>query len=266
MRWAWLPALLAACALRPANHIGPVTATAVVGERRFECSQAGVFEAESAGPRLLADPGFRPFALAGHAATAQRAAVLLVGGGKPAQSGELALLDLDGRVTARRHVAEDVVYAVALAPVDDQAAAACADGVVRLMHLPDLAVDPGWEPAGWRHAGPAVAVAFSPDGALLASGGHDGVILLGKPGAQSPQALLDHTAAVTCLLWTPDGQLASGARDGKVRLHDRSGRLLHTWQRLGGPITQLAVRAGQLEYTVAAAPPSPPASALLTLP
>jgi hypothetical protein len=188
-----------------------VTATAVVGERRFECSQAGVFEAEPSGPRLLADPGFRPFALAGRAATAQRAAVLLVGGGKPAQSGELALLDLDGRVTARRHVAEDVVYAVALAPVDDQAAAACADGVVRLLHLPDLAVDPGWQPTSWRHARPAVAVAFSPDGMLLASGGHDGVILLGKPGAQSPQALLDHTAAVTCLLWTPDGRLASGA-------------------------------------------------------
>jgi hypothetical protein len=265
MRWAWLPALLAACALRPATHIGPVIAAALVGERRFECSQAGVFEAEPSGPRLLADPGFRPFAIAGRAACAERPALLLVGGGVPAQSGELALLDLDGHVAARCRIAEDLVYAVALAPVDDQAAAACADGGVRLLHLLDL-TPASREPASWRHAGPAVAVAFSPDGTLLASGGHDGVILLGKPGAQSPQALLDHTAAVTCLLWTPDGQLASGARDGKVRLHDRSGRLLHTWQRLGGPITQLAVHRGRIECTVAAAPGSPPASAVLALP
>ena len=262
MRLAWLPGCLAACALSPATHVGPVTATAMVGERRFECSQAGVFEAGPSGPRLLADPGFRPFALAGREGDAQRGALLLAGGGTPAQSGELALLDLDGRVAARRQLAQDLVYAVALAPSADQAAAACADGVVRVLHLPDL--EP--EPTSWRHAGPAVAVAFSPDGALLASGGHDGVVLLGTPGAESPRALLDHTAAVTCLLWTPDGRLASGARDGKVRLHDRSGRLLHTWQRLGGAITQLAVRGGQIECTVAAAAPSRPASAVLTLP
>ncbi|HZN40992.1 MAG TPA: hypothetical protein VFD82_19455 [Planctomycetota bacterium] len=263
MRWAWLPACLAACALRPATHVGPVTATALVGERRFECSQAGVFEALPAGPRWLCDPGFRPFALAGRAAHGERTALLLVGGGTPAQSGEVALLDLGGHVAARAHLAQDLVYAVALATSADQAAAACADGVVRVLHLPDL--EP--EPTSWRHAGPAVAVAFSPDGALLASGGHDGVILLGSPEtAATPRALLDHTAAVTCLLWTPDGRLTSGARDGKVRLHDRSGRLLHTWQRLGGAITHLAVRGGQIECTVAAAAPSPPASAVLTLP
>jgi WD40 repeat protein len=239
-----------------------VTAPAVVGERRFECSQAGVFEAGPDGPRLLADPGFRPFALAGRAGDAQRTALLLVGGGKPAQSGELALLDLDGSIVARSQLAQDLVYAVALAPGHDQAAAACADGVVRLLRLPDLAP----QPTSWRHAGPAVAVAFSHDGTLMASGGHDGVVLLGTPGAESPRALLDHTAAVTCLSWTPDGRLASGARDGKVRLHDRSGRLLHTWQRLGGAITQLAVRADQIECTMAAAPGSQPASILLALP
>ena len=70
-----------------------------------------------------------------------------------------------------------------------------------------------------------------------------------KPGPDSPRALLDHTAAVTCLSWTNDGRLASGARDGKVRLHDRTGRLVHTWQRLGGAITQLAVHGDQVEFT-----------------
>ena len=48
MRWASLPACLAACAAIPATHVGPVTATAMVGQRRFECSQAGVFAAEPA--------------------------------------------------------------------------------------------------------------------------------------------------------------------------------------------------------------------------
>ncbi|HEX6812692.1 MAG TPA: hypothetical protein VF384_13780 [Planctomycetota bacterium] len=263
MRWAFWPACLCACALGPATHVGPVTATAVVGERTFECSQAGVLERGPAGLRLLADPGFRPFGLAGCAARGEQQGLLLVGGGTPAQSGELALLDLDGRVIARRRLADDLVYAVAIGPEAERAAAACADGTVHVLRVPGLEA----EATSWRHGGPAVAVMFSPDGALLASAGHDGVILLGDAGsAARPRALLDHTAAVTCLLWAGDGRLASGARDAKVRLHDRTGRLLHTWQRLGGAVTHLTERAGQLECTVGAGPGAAPARVQLALP
>jgi WD40 repeat protein len=190
--------------------------------------------------------------------------VLLVGGGSPAVSGELALLDLDGIVLAQRRIADDLVYAVDLAPRAELAAAACADGAVQLLRLPDLAS----ERTVWRHEGPAVAVAFAPDGELLASAGHDGKLFVGAVATGSkPKALLDHTAAVTCLAWSADGALlASGARDGKVRLHERAGRLLHTWQRLGGVITRVAFAAGRLECGIDGAPGVPPRVRSLPLP
>jgi len=250
-------ALLAACAAAPRTHVGPITGRASTAGRTFTCSQAGLFVDDGAGPRWLGDPGLRPFALA--AGNAQ----LLVGGGVPAQSGELALCSLDGRVLQRARVADDLVYGVALATGGECAAAACADGRVLCLHLPDLAAS-----ERWRHGGAALAVAFAPDGTLLASGGQDGIVLLGAPtGDVAPRPLADHTAAVTCLCWRDDGkQLASGARDGKVRLHDREGRLLYTWQRLGGPVEYLAFAASALQCTIAGPPGAPARVLTLDLP
>jgi hypothetical protein len=240
--------LAAACAGAGAgrSHVGPVTGRARVAGRTFTCSQAGLFVDDGDGARFLGDPGVRAFALAAGDAG------LLVGGGEPAQSGELALCDLDGRVRQRARVADDLVYAVALAPRAASAAAACADGRVLLVALPAL----DGARTRWQHGGAAVAVAFAPDGALLASGGTDGVLLLGAAdGEQPPQRLVDHTAAVTCVAWSDDGsRLASGARDGKVRLHDRTGRLLRTWQRLGGEVRRVAFRGARLAFAVAVAP------------
>lgn len=241
---------LAACASSAGGHVGPVAASAAVDGRTFACSQAGVFETLSGAARFVADPGFRPFALA-----AARG-FLLVGGGAPAQSGELALFDLEGRPVARAHVADDLVYGVALAPEKALAAAACADGTVHVFALPALTRTA----TRWRHEGPAVAAAFAPGGALLASAGRDGKILLGDPvGDARPLALLDHTAAVTCLAWSADGErLASGAADGKVRLHERTGRLVHTWSRLGGAVLTVELRADRVVATIEGAPGEPP--------
>ncbi|HEX5052462.1 MAG TPA: hypothetical protein VFZ65_11860 [Planctomycetota bacterium] len=259
----WPAALLAACAVDSAVHVGPVTAAAAVGQRQFSCSQAGVLESTPAGLRLVADPGWRAFALAGREAQGGLPAVLLVGGGEPAKSGDVALLDVSGRVLARQHVADDLVYGLALAPDAPVAAVACADGRVLLLDLPSLAL----RRLRWQHAGPAVAVAFAPDGTLLASAGHDGKILLGGAGDdRAPQALLDHTAAVSCLAWSPDALLASGARDGKVRLHDRSGRLLRTWQRLGGAVVAVAFRGRDIACEVAQGPDAPGRAVVLALP
>lgn len=259
----WPAALLAACAVDSAVHVGPVTAAAAVGQRQFSCSQAGVLESTPAGLRLVADPGWRTFALAGREAQGGLSAVLLAGGGVPAESGDLVLLDVSGRVLARRHVAADLVYGVAIAPEAPLAAVACADGRVLLLAVPSLALR---RPL-WQHAGPAVAVAFAPDGALLASAGHDGKILLGSTGDDGPpHALLDHTAAVSCLAWSPDALLASGARDGKVRLHDRTGRLLRTWQRLGGAILAVTFRGRDIACEVAQGPDVPPRAVVLPLP
>jgi len=249
--------LAAGCAAAPRAHVGPVTGRASAGGRTFTCSQAGLFVDDGDGLRLLCVPGLRPFALAAGDGG------LLVGGGVPAQSGELALCSLDGRVQRRARVADDLVYGVALARGGEGAAAACADGRVLRVLLPDLAAA-----ERWRHGGAALAVAFAPDGALLASGGVDGIVLVGAPtGDDAPRPLADHTAAVTCLCWSADGQrLASGARDGKVRLHDRDGRLLYTWQRLGGPVEDVAFTAAALQCTVGGSPGAPARGLTLELP
>lgn len=247
----------------PAAHVGPVTATVRVDERTFSCSQAGVFEECDDGLRFLVDPGWRSFALAGRDRRQERPGLLLVGGGDPARRGMVSLLSEHGVLLGEAHIADDLIYAVALSPDTAQAVAGCADGRVLRLKTPGLAV----AETGWRHGGPVVAVAYSADGALLATAGTDGRILLGKADADAPMAtLVDHTAAVVCLSWSPGGLLASGSRDGKVRLHDHTGRFLQVWPRLGGEVASVDFDDGQLVYRTRPMPGEPAHTGALPLP
>jgi WD40 repeat protein len=228
-------AVLAAACAAP-RHVGPVTGRAGA----FSASQGGVF----AGERFLCAPPFRPFALAADGRW------LLLGGGEPAASGEVALLAHDGTLLARARPGRDVVYAVALAPGGASAAAGLADGRVLLFDVPALAASR----ERMRHSAACRAVAFGPDGALLASAGLDGKVLLADArGDQAPVALLDHTAGVECVAFDAGGDLlASGARDGKVRLHSSAGRLLRTDQKLGGAVAEVAFTGdGSVRATLA---------------
>lgn len=214
----------------PPVHLGPITGIVTHGDHIYSVSQAGIFREA----KRLAKPPFRVMSMAG-APRNNAESLLLLGGGQPAASGEIAAIDPAKGTLTRRKLGDDLVYSVAVSPDGKTAAAAMADGRVLTFGFPSLAT--GSVTEANRHQAVVRAIAFSPDGQWLASAGLDGLVLLTPRKLKAkPVVLADHSAGVESLAFAPDsGQLASGSRDGRVRLHTIGGRLLRTFQGVGEP-------------------------------
>lgn len=99
------------------------------------------------------------------------------------------------------------------------------------------------------HAGPVTALAWSPNGATLATSSDniaadntvDPTVRLWRPWGDPVTTLRGHTDSVTSLGWSPDGTiLATGSRDHTVRLWSAQGDVLTTLGADFGQVVSLA--------------------------
>ena len=157
-------------------------------------------------------------------------------------TGRLLFLPLSG------HVGD--VISIAFSPDSKMLASGSRDNSIRLwsvttgQHLVTLEEQIAWGVVTHEgHTGDVTAIAFSPDGATLASGGTDNKIRLWDVGAREHRAAISaHSERVTALAFSPDSTiLASGSTDNTIRLwNPATRRLLDTLKKYESDIVTLA--------------------------
>lgn len=227
------------------KHRGPVTALVNGGGEIWSCSQAGVFKGMPSELQPVRRPEWRTIGLA-WLADGEDGPTLFVCGGLPGEAGRVARWVPGKERWEEMRLGNDLAYAVA---VSRQALyVGMADGRVLSVPLESFAKADEVR-VHHRHSAAVREVVLTPKGDQVISVGLDRVVLVSKAGQTGakdpPLAIQDHTERLDSLVLLGGGErIASGSRDGRVRLHDLNGRLIRTYPTLPGEVAALAWQPG----------------------
>jgi WD40 repeat protein/transcriptional regulator with XRE-family HTH domain len=132
----------------------------------------------------------------------------------------------------------DAIAAVATSKSGQYWAAASRRGEVKIWVEAGQTLSMAWQ----AHSATITALAFSPDGHQLATGGWDATVKLWDVESGTLLWTGWHTGGIDCVAFAPDGRLlASGGNDTLVQLWDpRSGVKVRTLAAQGGTVCSLA--------------------------
>jgi len=135
------------------------------------------------------------------------------------------------------------IHAVALSPDGNYLAVGAASGQVVVINIVTFKY------AFYRrHTGPVLALTWSQDGTMLASGGSDSTAQVWDPTTGAILHSLPHDGAVNGIAWEPGntGRLASASADRKVRVWDINSGDYKVYTGHGGAVTSAAWGLGGL--------------------
>jgi hypothetical protein len=155
--------------------------------------------------------------------------LLLAGGGRAANSGRVLVWDvLSGKRLMTIGNDYDTVLTADIRPDQSQLALGGPSRLVKIFSTKSSELQHKVK----KHTDWVTAVAFSPNGQMLASADRNGGISIWDPdSAQELFTLAGHKSAVTALSWRGDSKLlASSSEDGTVKLWEmKEGKQARTW-------------------------------------